>query len=140
MIGYHYTTKEAWTQIQLNGMSPAPIRKHELDRFREEVPDMPSDAIWVWKDIPSPEAAWVVTANLASMHKSFELVLLEIEYEDSSACSIKYAKDSDIIKLKCTFSAGSFTTGHLPIELLISEVNSDNIKLLHSFNLLKEQQ
>jgi hypothetical protein len=137
MIGYHYTSKEAWEKVQLNGLSPTPIRKHELEIFREQVPCVPSDAVWIWKDIPPPEAAWVVTANLASMHKSFELVLLEVNYEDSNACSMVYANGDDI-KFKCSFSAGSFTTGFLPIELLINTVAADNIKLLRSFNLLKE--
>jgi hypothetical protein len=139
MIGYHYTTKEVWEQAQFNGLSPAPIRKHELEIFREQVPALPSDAIWVWQNVPAPEAAWVVTTNLASMHNSFELVLLEIDYEDSNACSVVYAGDDDI-KLQCSFSAGSFTTGFLPIELLNSTVAPKNIKLIQSFNLLKEQQ
>jgi hypothetical protein len=137
MIGYHYTTVPAWETIQREGMVPAPLRAHERDKFRESVPQLPDDAIWVWKEPLTDEQAYIVTLLIAELHQCYNLVLLEICYEEWGSASIA-CKDhqDDIIRLSCTFGAGRLQLPSLPIDLIICNVPAAAIKCIWRVNLL----
>jgi hypothetical protein len=138
MIGYHYTTQTAWEEsIKDLGMYPHVIRAHEFERFRSAMPDMQKDAIWVWKNPLTTRQAWIATAFLAHLHDSFDMVLLEIDYDESDAASIIYKElPSDTVKLSCDFAVGEWSIGNLPIELLINHVPSERIRKVWEGNLL----
>jgi hypothetical protein len=143
MIGYHYTTRENWCNIQVEGMEPAPIRQHEYDHFRVNLPELQREAIWIWKKPLVDEHAWITIINLAAMHKSFEIVLLEIIYEEKDACSHIYLREEDKamgsrVDLTCSFSAGEFSTGQLPMELLANHVPPCRIAKVWEADLLAD--
>jgi len=137
MIGYHYTTHEAWEQIQHQGMLPAPIRQHEYDIFLASVPTLPRDAIWVWKEELTDQEAFVVLTSLAVMHDSFDLVLLAVDY-DSSSSALTVCKENpdDLLRLTCDFSIGHLTIDKQQIDLILDPVPANNIMELWSVNLL----
>ena len=135
MIGYHYTTREAYRDIQLEGLYPSALRKHEYDKFSQIMPRLCREAIWLWKEKLSKVHAWIVTVTLAVNHDSFDLVLLKVEYDKENAVSIIHA-NGDTIKLKCSFSAHSLSTGSLPIELLMDPVSPKDIELIWEGDLL----
>ena len=139
MIGYHYTTQEAWEQIQYRGLQPAPIRQHEYDSFTLVIPRLPRDAIWVWKEKLTDLQAFIILVTLAEIHRSFEVVLLRVEYEESSAASIAYddTLENESIRLRCGFAAGRMSTGKLPMELILDDVPASCITKLWEANLLE---
>lgn len=139
MIGYHYTTQEAWNLIQVEGMHPAPIRQHEYDRFASVCKDLPRDAIWVWKEELTDTQAFITALLLADIHSSFDFVLLEIEYDAESSASLVCKECSeDTIKLSCNFSAGNHLfTGSQPIDLIINSVPAASITKLWQGDLLE---
>ena len=137
MIGFHYTTQEAWEAIQYEGMKPAPIRQHEYDRFLADIPMLPREAIWVWKEELTDRQAFVVLTSLAVMHDSFDVVLLEVDYEPDSSASISCKEHpDDRVRLTCDFSIGHIAIGKLPIDLILDAVPAHNITKLWSGNLL----
>ncbi len=87
MIGYHYTTREAWEKIQREGMHTAPLSRCEYDKFLASAPLLPRDVIWVWRGQLNAEQAFITLFQLAEMHGSYDLVLLEIHYESWGSAS-----------------------------------------------------
>ena len=140
MIGYHYTTQSAWEQIQVEGMRPSPIRKHEYDGFALSCENLPPDAIWVWKEELSPQQVYIALITLADIHCDFDFVLLEIEYGPASSASLVCAPPGDLIRLNCSFKAGRMDTGLQPIDLIINPVPAMSITKLWEGNLLEPLQ
>jgi hypothetical protein len=137
MIGYHYTTREAWEQIQYEGMKLDTIRQHEYDRFVCDIPTLPREAIWVWKEELTDEQAFVVLTSLAIMHDSFDVVLLEIDYEPDSSASISCREHpDDRVRITCNFAIGHVEIDKLPIDLILDDVPARNVTKLWSGNLL----
>ena len=137
MIGYHFTTRENWEQgIALEGLKPDKVRDHELNTFRNSMPDMQDTAIWLWKDPLTPEEVWISTALLSDIRGSFDLVLLEVEYDDSDAATVVYKPDEGTVKLKCNFSAGRRKMKDKPIELLVNPITPNQITKVWEVNLL----
>jgi len=141
MIGYHYTTREVWEQVQYGSLHPAPMRQHEYDHFRKKTPTLPRDAIWAWKEELTNEQALIVLMSLASMHLSFDLVLLRLDYAlSSSAIHICKEHPDDRLSFTCSFSAGRLDTGSLPIDLILFSVPAANITKLWEVDLLAHLQ
>ncbi len=137
MIGYHYTTRETWEQVQHSALCPAPICSREYARFLTGIPALPRDAIWVWKEELSDQQAFIVLTSLAVTHNSFDIVLLAIDYEPDSSASVVYKDDSDgSLRLTCNFSIGHLEIGKLPIDLILDSVPASNITKLWSGDLL----
>lgn len=142
MRGYHYTTRRVWSAfIQHEGLTVGPIRHHELEEFRREMPDCQEMGIWVWKEIPKPEQAWIITALLATMHNDWDLVLLEVEYDETETMLYQnpYPGD-DRVKQTCQFSACHLDTGRLEIDILVDPVPATRITKIWEANLLSPLQ
>ncbi len=138
MIGYHYTTRDRWEKIKYRGLYPAEISEHELSTFREGLPRVPGRAIWVWRERLTPEQAWICTTLLADRHRSFDIVLLEIEYHDTDAMSrLCRPEPADVVGLRCNFCVGWRETGMLPLELLVYHIPAGQISLIAEINLLE---
>ena len=137
MIGYHYTTREAWEQIQHCGLHPSPIRQHEYDCFLPVCPTLPRDAVWVWKEELTDQEAFVVLTSLAIMHDSFDIVLLAIDYEpDSSASIICKEHNNNFGRLTCNFAIGPVKIDKLSIDLILDVIPPSNITKLWSGDLM----
>jgi len=142
MLGYHYTTREGWAAIQDAGhLRPEKIRAHEYTLFSTECKNLPPDAIWVWKEELTDKEAFVTLITLAEIHKSFDLVLLELRYPHSSSASIVCIPEpGDALNLTCEFAVGRLRTGKRPIDLILDPVYANNVKELWQGNLLKVMQ
>jgi hypothetical protein len=121
-------------------MYPAPIRKFEYDRIHQSVEKLPLDAIWVWKEELTAKQTFIVLTTLADIHRDFDFVLLEIDYESAGSASLACAEPGDIIKLTCGFGAGRMDTGPQPIDLIINPVPATSITKLWEGNLLEPLQ
>ncbi len=138
MRGYHYTTRDRWEQIKYLGLYPNEISAWELEKFRGGMPTMPSRAVWVWKERLTPDQVWICTTLLADRHGSFDLVLLEVEYDNVNSVSrICRPHPDDSITLTCGFCVGRFETGQLGVELLIDFIPASQITLIEELNLLE---
>jgi hypothetical protein len=105
------------------------------------MPDVPDKAIWVWRNPLTDKQAWIATVLLAHLHDSFDMVLLEIEYDESDAASILYKElPDDKVKLSCDFTVGEWSLGSLPIELLMNHVPPERIRKVWEGNLLAPLQ
>lgn len=137
MTGWHYTTREAWESIQQQGLIPSRITDAEYEAFWQLV-SLPRDVVWVWKRRLTPEEAWASTAILANHAGSTDLVLLEIEYDESIAASHVCKKHpDDIVKLTVRFSMGDYQFRQMPIELLLETVPPKSIKKIWEADLLE---
>lgn len=139
MIGYHYTTKKLWEgRIRREGLQPRPIRQHGYECFRADLPRLPRDAVWVWQEPLSSLQAFISLVLLGSIHKSFDLVLLEVVYANSDAASIIYNehRDGTEVQLFCTFEAEDLSTGKQPIELLVNPIEPKKLALIWEGDLL----
>ena len=137
MIGYHYTTQEAWEHIKFKGLQTAPLRQCDYNSFLNQIPSLPKDAIWVWQEELTDVQAFITLITLAELHDSFDIVLLRVEYGESSAASIICKEKCDeSITLTCSFSAGRLETGKLPIELILDDVPASSIIKLWEVDLL----
>jgi len=143
VIGYHYTTRSHWEQgASIEGLIPNTIRPHELERFRKVMPDMQDEAVWVWKQPLDPRQAWICSALLSCIHNDFDLVLLEIEYDecDSVVYYHPLPDEDDSIKLTCNFSALDLETRDLEIDLLINTISPNRIEKIWEADLLAQFQ
>lgn len=142
MRGYHYTTRGVWeTFIAHEGLTVAPIRAHELEEFRRDMPDCQEDGIWVWKELPTPRQAWVITALLAMIHHDWDLVLLEVEYDEIDTMVYHNpAEGDDQIKQTCRFFGNGMDTGKLPIDILVNPIPAERITKIWESDLLSHLQ
>lgn len=138
MIGYHYTTRKAWELIQQEGLTLAPMLEHEYAKFRDPMPRLQRDVVWVWKQRPWPEHAWVIAIGLAALRDSFNLVLLKIRYEDEDAASVIYNdhRDDSVLRLTASFTTGKKESPHMPVELLTHPVPPEDIEVIWETDLL----
>ncbi len=137
MIGYHYTTREAWEKIQREGMHTSRIVQHEYDKFLASVPLLPRDAIWVWRGKLNAEQAFITLLQLAEMHGSYDLVLLKVHYEGWGSASLACKEPGDgLIRLSCSFAVGRLDTGSLPIDLITHDVPATAVECIWEINLL----
>jgi hypothetical protein len=142
MRGYHYTTRQVWeTFIAHEGLTVAPIRAHELERFREDMPDCQEMGIWVWKQLLTPRQAWIVLALLSVIHCDWDLVLLEVEYDEADTMvGQNPMPGDDTVKQTCNFSAHNLETGDLPIDIIVEPVPVERITKIWEHDLLSPLQ
>lgn len=137
MIGYHYTTREAYESIKVNGLIPEPISPREYKNYKECLPNLPKKAVWVWTKALNDLHSWVVVTSLAAVKASLNVVLLKVNYQARDAASIIYNEKLDEhTYLKCSFTAGALSTGSQLIELLVHPISPENIELIWESDLL----
>lgn len=138
MIGYHYTTREAWEKIQLDGLEPKQIQEKDLTSFRRSLPDLPDvKVIWIWREELTDEHALIVLVTLAEAHQTFDMVLLKLEYEPEASASIVHALPNYDANLVVSFGIGRLDTGKLPCDLILDNVPPENVEKIWEINLLE---
>jgi hypothetical protein len=78
MIGYHYTTAEAWETIKRDGLKPYPLQQPRITEFLDI-----DQGIWCW---PEPQtgltglgqALWAMTK-----HRTSSLVVIRARFKES---------------------------------------------------------
>jgi hypothetical protein len=135
MFGYHYTTRHCWEDIQYEGLLLNNIRAHELTDFHNVLPQLPAQAIWTWREEPEGDNAVVVIMSLALGRKSFELVLLEVEYDVKDSSLALHPPEGGTANLTCSFQAGNYDTGSMPISLILQPVPAEQVHCIKEFDL-----
>lgn len=136
MIGYHYTTMEAWAQIKHQGMHLSTMGGVEYDNLSRSLPGLQRKVIWVWTRLLTNHQAFISCILIADAFNTFDIALLKIHYPESHSASNVY-KDApmDEVRLTCRISAGRMEANP-PIDLIISSVPASEIELLWNVNLL----
>lgn len=143
MIGYHYTTWEAYQKIRETGLQLSELEeRHKLKLFMivEYVKD---GCIWVYPEYMQGRELIGMVFYAGIRHDSHRLVCLEVDYPEwhSVSCLVrrKYEDDPDIDDANLNhdlFGAGSF--GHVlkRFDLITEPVSPEQIHLVGEWNLL----
>lgn len=100
--------------------------------------EMPTEAIWVWKQRLNVKQAWVSCILLADIHAEWDLILLKIDYKEADSIPSNYKpRWDDTVNLSCNFAAGKAETGSLPIDLLMNHIPADQIEPIWEGRLLE---
>ena len=134
MLGYHFTTLEAYETIAKKGLILSPIGTQHHEGFHDVMHLLQNGAIWIYKRPQKDTALLAMIIYVACEYNTKKVCLLEIEYEKSQSAG-NIASLRDIIHLYHTLTLGFW--GHVkePIELLIKPMPPEKIKLLRTWNL-----
>lgn len=130
MIGYHYTAKKLWRQIEKQGLKPYQIRHPELRRyFRFGV-----KGIWIWNEKLSGigevgSILWQVTTK-----DDHRVVKLKVEYEERDVLK----KRGRWVELYHNGHIGvwNYHDGTQTSHIIISPIPPERIELVKEYNLL----
>ena len=135
MLGYHFTTYDAYQTIKRNGLKPSPLDPYkDMGALREHIND---GCIWLYtRDMPNSELLGMVM-YVATHHDSDHVVRLLVEYEKwVAATHVAEQKSRD--KVRPTHDLeGVGCFGHIraPVELLLEPVGPENIQLIGDWDL-----
>ena len=141
MIGYHFTTWEAWQDIQRNGIQLSHLSSNSYPDC-EEVSDLLDDGcIWVYTDLlPSYKMAGMVV-YVALKHETHKVILLEVEYPEKASATILGAKQlqpGDRIRLTHTYNgAGPYGHSSQPFDLVLQPILPGKFDLLGEWDMLE---
>jgi hypothetical protein len=146
MIAYHFTTWETWkSTIEPEGLMPAPVAERHFPDLSLVEPYVREGAIWLYRN---PLAGHKLLGQLfyvAVNHHSDRIVRLAAEYDDWQAASWLALREmqenpshtpSDTVNLTHTLDAGHFGHDREHIELVISPIPPERIRLDGQWNLV----
>lgn len=138
MLGYHFTTLEAYEAIAKEGLVLAPVSQVHHEDFHDVMHLLKDGAIWIYKHPQKDVSLLAMIFYVAFELDTRQICLLKVEYEEDQAASIIASRGSNIVKLYHTLTVGEYS-GHYkePIELLIEPVSPEKVKLLKTWNLEK---
>lgn len=85
MIGYHYTTYDAYQTIKRTGLKPMPVDpKKDMGPMREHIG---GGCIWLYREDMTNAELLGMVMYVATHHNSTHVVRLAVEYEDWMAAT-----------------------------------------------------
>ncbi len=138
MIGYHYTTYEAYLKIKEAGLEPRPLIKDEWDTELKNL--VRNGCIWVYVESLIDRELIGQLMYVAVNHRSHHLVCLEVEYWEQESVYIQTTlalEPED--KLYLTHDLGGigvFNHTKAPYDLILSRISPERIHLVGEWNLL----
>lgn len=143
MIGYHYTTWEAYQQIRETGLQLSPLEKRHEDNCREVLEFIEDGCIWVYPEHMQGRELIGMVIYAAVRHDSHHLVCLEADYPEwHSAIKLayrKYVDDSTVEAVNLNHDLmGMGPFGHVRkhFDLITKPVLLEQIHLVGEWNLL----
>lgn len=143
MIGYHYTTWEAYQQIQETGLQLSILEERHEDNCREVLEFIEGGCIWVYPEHMQGRELIGMVVYAAIRHDSHHLVCLEADYPEwHSATKLafrKLAADPLVEALNLNHDlhgAGPFGHFRKRFDLITESVPPEQIQLIGEWNLL----
>lgn len=142
MIGYHYTTWEAYQQIKEDGLQLSPLEKRHEDKCRPAVEFVKAGCIWVYSEFMQGYEQIGMILYVAFRHDSHRVVCLEVDYAEwASASRLAYQKlsvtDPCVARVELTHGLEAGLFGHQKrFDLITTPVLSEQIHLVGKWNLL----
>jgi hypothetical protein len=146
MIGYHYTTWTAWHDIQRDGLKLSPLEKRHHKAFWFILEFVEDGCIWLYKKFQSDNKLIGMLLYVAARHRCSHLVCLEVEYESWEAAAnlanlaalARGDEDRRFLthNLELHEPDGPFDHWGEGVELLVSEVPAERIRLVGEWDLL----
>lgn len=141
MIGYHYTTWEAYQQIRETGLQLSLLEERHKGWCRLVLKFVEDGCVWVYPEYMQGRELIGMVAYVAIRHDSHHVVCLEVDYpewESATRLAMK-AADSDVEAVHLNhdlIGAGPF--GHIRrrFDLITELVSPEQIHLAGEWNLL----
>jgi len=138
MIGYHFTTVEAYRRIREIGLQPSPLDPQPgLTPIQPYIRD---GGIWLYRRRFAGHKLLGMLFYVAINHESDRIVRVAVEYDFWQAASWHALHDlepDDTIQLTHDFT-GVGHYGHIkePFEVIITPVEPSKIRLMDTWNLM----
>jgi len=137
MIAYHYTTWEAYQNIQNKGLQLSPVDSNHITELKEVKKYLENGCIWLYKSYLTDYKLLGILMERAVYHNSYKIVCLEVKYtKKQSAAFLKLCETNDEVRLTHKLNAGIFGHEKESIILLVTPVLSKNIKLKKTWDFL----
>ena len=138
IVGYHYTTFDAWTSIRTEGLKLFPLKPKDLEVFR--VWGI-KEGIWIYPERQEGSKLRGLLAERTQQYRTPNLVELEVRYEEekSSLRFILQQKYPLTTKIELYHNGWFDHTGKMwhnqePFELLQTPIPTKQIKLIRTFS------
>jgi len=145
MIGYHYTTPEAWAKICIEGLRLHPLEERHVIRFLQSESKYlarvaKEGCIWVYSEPMLGEQLVGMLMYVSTRHKSCGVVALEVEYSSEISARARVlasVSPGDTLLMRHTLEgAGSFNHINTDYDLIVESVPPDQIQLSGLWNLV----
>lgn len=140
MIGFHYTTWEAYQLIQETGLHLAPLPKRHEEKCSAMLEFIEDGCIWVYPELMQGLQQVGQVFFVAIRHDRHHIVCLEVDYPElHSARYLVEQKhgDDDVHVTHDLFGAGLFNHSKKRFDLITEPVPPDQIQMVGEWNLLK---
>ena len=143
MIGYHYTTWEAYQLIRETGLQLSELEERHKLKFPEIVEYVEDGCIWVYLKLMEgcEQVGMVFYAGVR--HDSYRLVCLEVDYPEWHSASRlvrrKYEDDPDVDGVNLNhdlFGAGPFDHTRKRFDLITESVPPEQIQVVGGWDLV----
>jgi len=139
MIGYHYTTWEAYQKIKEGGLQLSPLEERHKQTCWGVVEFIKDGCIWVYPEFMQGRELIGMIFYAAFRHDSHRTVCLEVDYaewESAKKCGQAHHKP-DEVRLTHDLDAGPFGHFRKPFDLVMKPVPPECIQLVGSWNILE---
>lgn len=138
MIGYHYTTWEAYQQIQETGLQLSPLEERHKQRCWGVMEFVKDGCIWVYPEFMQGRELIGMVFYVAFRHDSHYLICLAVDYAEweSARWLAKKRHEADDMRLTHDLDAGPFGHFRKPFDLVTEPISSEQIQLVGEWNLL----
>lgn len=146
MIGYHYTTWEAYQYIRAQGLQLLPLEERHRHGCQEVLHLVENGCIWVYPEYMQDRKLAGMIVYIACRHDSNRIVCLEVEYpevwsaiwlasaefEDDTHVVLRHTLDLSVVDKPAPFGH----TGE-PFDLIIEPVSAKDIRIVGKWDLLE---
>jgi len=144
VLGYHYTTWEAYQLIQETGLHLSPLPKRHEEKCADVLPFIKDGCIWVYPELMRGLQQVGQVFYVAIRHDHHHLVCLEVDYPEwHSALYLvrrEYEDDSDVLTTNLNhklLGAGLFNHTQKSFDLITQPVPPEQIQMVAEWNLLE---
>jgi len=142
MIGYHYTTWEAYQKIRETGLQLSPLEERHRDQCYAVVEFVEDGCIWVYPEHMQGRELIGMVIYIAFRHDNHHSVCLKVDYPEwESAARLalrKLAADQLVKELNLNHDLNAGPFGHISrrFDLITKPVSPEQIHLVGEWNLL----
>ena len=139
MIGYHYTTWEAYQLIRETGLQLSELEERHKLKFPMIVEFVEDGCIWVYPRLMEGREQVGMVLYAGVRHGSHHLVCLEVDYPEwhSASCFVCRKFVDDTVNMSHDlFGAGPFNHTRKRFDLITEPVSPDQIQVVGEWDLV----
>lgn len=139
MIGYHYTTWEAYQKIKKGGLQLSPLEDRHRETCWEVVEFVKDGCIWVYPEFMQGYELIGMIFYVAFRHNSHRTVCLKVDYAEWESASrlAKKEYEAEEVRLTHNLDAGPFGHFRKHFDLVTQPVEPEFVQLVGSWDIQK---